>query len=255
MVSAVTDAYLRQYHDSRPAVTEQLLERCAWHGRSPYDDVADIVLARVDRGAAVLDLACGSGPMAPRLDELAWLGLDRSSGELTWAHRRGSVIEAEAHRIPLPDQSVDAVVATCALMLVRPLAAVLREVARVLRPGGLLVATAPWAGQLTVSDAVPLLRLIAPLGTRMRNPNDAILARWRAGDVIPGGLVVESVATRRWSMPLRTQGDVDVLLRALYLPGVSDRRIDRARRSLVAWTGSRRRFPVPIRTWVATLPP
>ncbi|HYF26023.1 MAG TPA: class I SAM-dependent methyltransferase, partial [Baekduia sp.] len=50
------------------------------------------------------------------------------------------VVEAPADRLPLPDASADTVVATLVLCTVPDADAVLREVARVLRPGGRLLA-------------------------------------------------------------------------------------------------------------------
>lgn len=49
------------------------------------------------------------------------------------------VLEAPAERLPLPDESVDTVVATLVLCTVDDVAAALREVERVLRPGGRLL--------------------------------------------------------------------------------------------------------------------
>jgi SAM-dependent methyltransferase len=81
------------------------------------------------------------------------------------AARRG--VEAEvklgtAERLPLPDRSVDAVIATLVLCTVRDPAATLREVRRVLRPGGRFVfmehvAAPPQTGTRTAQ------RLIRPL--------------------------------------------------------------------------------------------
>jgi SAM-dependent methyltransferase len=53
--------------------------------------------------------------------------------------RPTEVIEAPAERLPLDDDSVDTVVATLVLCTVDDVAATLREVARVLRPGGELL--------------------------------------------------------------------------------------------------------------------
>lgn len=64
-------------------------------------------------------------PMARRLRERAGPG--------------ATVIEAPADRLPLPDGSVDTVVATLVLCTVDDVPATLAEIARVLRPGGRLL--------------------------------------------------------------------------------------------------------------------
>lgn len=58
---------------------------------------------------------------------------EQSLGKL---HIAGSVVDAEAEDIPVPDESQDAVVCTLVLCSVRDVAAVLREVQRVIKAGG-----------------------------------------------------------------------------------------------------------------------
>jgi len=98
-----------------------------------------------------------------------WIGVEPNP----YAHVRLAAeaarlgVEAEvrlgtAEHLPLPDRSVDAVVATLVLCSVRDLAGALREVRRVLRPGGRFafvehVAAAPGTGTRTAQ------RLIRPL--------------------------------------------------------------------------------------------
>jgi ubiquinone/menaquinone biosynthesis C-methylase UbiE len=73
-------------------------------------------------------------------------GIDPSSGMLAIAreripenhHQRISFVEGDAERIPLPDASVDVITSAFALQLVPDRTAALREMRRVLRPGGVL---------------------------------------------------------------------------------------------------------------------
>ena len=56
-------------------------------------------------------------------------------------------LRADAQRLPLRDETVDAVVSIAVLQLVPDPAAALAEMARVLRPGGRLAVMVPTAGR------------------------------------------------------------------------------------------------------------
>ncbi|MFF3314456.1 class I SAM-dependent methyltransferase [Streptomyces sp. NPDC003035] len=107
---------------------------------------ADAVLRLVPPGArTLLDLACGTGLVTERLTRpgLRVYGADAAPGMARTAARRvpGGVVLADARRLPLPDASVDAVSAVWLLHLVPFTEAIVAEAARVLRPGGVLIAT------------------------------------------------------------------------------------------------------------------
>lgn len=110
-------------------------------------------------GEVVLDLGCGAGLdtflAAQRVgaDGLA-IGLDmtRDMAELAERNRRTHRIDnarflvGRMERIPLPSESVDAVLSNCVLNLSVDKRALVAEVLRVLRPGGRLVASDIVAG-------------------------------------------------------------------------------------------------------------
>lgn len=107
---------------------------------------ADAVLRLVPPGArTLLDLACGTGLVTERLTRpgLRVYGADAAHGMVRKAAQRvpGGVVLADARRLPLPDASVDAVSAVWLLHLVPFTDAIVAEAARVLRPGGVLIAT------------------------------------------------------------------------------------------------------------------
>ena len=97
----------------------------------------------------VLDLGCGTGRLLEdlrrRLPEAELVGVDPSEGMLAVARRRlagepGVRLEvATAARLPLPDASVDVVTTTMSFHHWEAQDASLREVARVLAPGGRLL--------------------------------------------------------------------------------------------------------------------
>ncbi|MFD3332027.1 class I SAM-dependent methyltransferase [Streptomyces sp. NPDC058700] len=107
---------------------------------------AEAVLRLVPPGArALLDLACGTGLVTERLTRpgLRVHGADAAHAMLRVAAARvpGRVVRADARRLPLPDASLDAVCAVWLLHLVPFTAEIVAEAARVLRPGGVLIAT------------------------------------------------------------------------------------------------------------------
>lgn len=108
----------------------------------PLDEIicADIAeaLRTLKAGATVLDLGCGEGRYQAHLGRqfpaLTFIGVDPGVATDTPGMRRGS-----ACQIPLPDGSVEAVYTWCTLQHVADLPRALREIRRVLKPGGRLV--------------------------------------------------------------------------------------------------------------------
>jgi SAM-dependent methyltransferase len=88
-----------------------------------------------------LDVCCGTGAHASVAAELGWtpFGLDLSRGQLRHAAGRLPVVAADATALPLADASVPAAMCVLASTDVPDYAAVLKEVARVLAPGGRFV--------------------------------------------------------------------------------------------------------------------
>jgi demethylmenaquinone methyltransferase/2-methoxy-6-polyprenyl-1,4-benzoquinol methylase len=156
----------------------------------------------------VLDVATGTGAVARELIRRRGcrvVGLDQSPEMLAEARRRlgGDVrlVEATADQVPFADASFDALTFTYLLRYVPDPAATLRELARVVRPGGTIAGLefdlprglwrAPW--ELYVRVGLPVAgRLISPgwsrvggfLGPSIRDfyarwPEDRLLAAWR----------------------------------------------------------------------------
>jgi len=106
-------------------------------------------VADLHEGETVLDLGSGAGAdvliSARRVGETGKaIGLDMTDEMLELARRNAAdagVTNVEFHKgyiedIPLPDASVDVVISNCVINLSGDKDAVLREAARVLRPGG-----------------------------------------------------------------------------------------------------------------------
>ena len=91
----------------------------------------------VERG---LDLGGGPGRAAAAVGEVDWTVVDLAGGMLRTARRRGhAAVRGDATRVPVADDAVDAVVIVDALHHMPDHPAVFAEVARVLRPGGVVV--------------------------------------------------------------------------------------------------------------------
>ena len=103
------------------------------------------LVSRIDVGprATVLDVATGTGAVARELlaqKRCTVVGLDQSPEMLAEARRRlpadVRLVEARAEELPFPDAAFDALTFTYLLRYVEDPAATLRELARVVRPGG-----------------------------------------------------------------------------------------------------------------------
>lgn len=110
----------------------------------------------IPQGGVALDIGSGPGNVTASLARAAGpgglaLGIDISEPMLARAVRNEAgpqvgFIKADAQRLPLRDNTVDAVVSTAVLQLVPNPAAALAEMARVLRPGRRLAVMVPTAG-------------------------------------------------------------------------------------------------------------
>ncbi|MGA8252214.1 MAG: methyltransferase domain-containing protein [Mycobacterium sp.] len=107
-------------------------------------------------GGTALDVGSGPGNVTASLARAAGLGglalgVDISEPMLARAVRAEAgpqvgFIRADAQRLPLRDNTVDAVTSLAVLQLIPDPAAALAEIARVLRPGGRLAIMVPTAG-------------------------------------------------------------------------------------------------------------
>ena len=102
------------------------------------------LVSRLPRGGHVLDVATGTGLVAAELVRRGYdvTGVDQSPGMLAEAHRRFGdaveLVEASAEHLPFADASFDHLTVTYLLRYVEDPAATAAELARVVRPGGVV---------------------------------------------------------------------------------------------------------------------
>jgi SAM-dependent methyltransferase len=112
---------------------------------------------KVANGSSALDLGCGTGSFFEVLagavgESGAFIGLDHSAGFLANARRRAdaggygsrvTLIQGDAHDLPFPTDSFDAAHTERVLMHLDDPDVALRELMRVVRPGGWVVCVEP----------------------------------------------------------------------------------------------------------------
>jgi demethylmenaquinone methyltransferase / 2-methoxy-6-polyprenyl-1,4-benzoquinol methylase len=171
-----------------------------------------VTRVNVGPGDAVLDVATGTGAVALELirqKRCTVVGLDQSPEMLAEAGERLGpdvrLVEGTAERLPFEDESFDGLTFTYLLRYVGDPAATLRELARVVRPGGTIaglefalprgVWRAAW--ELYVRVGLPTAgRVISPgwarvgdfLGPSIRDfyarwPEDRLLAAWHEAGI------------------------------------------------------------------------
>lgn len=247
------DDYLHSFHLERAGVAAEVLGRCLAGGDSPHMWLARAVSSSSMR---VLDLGCGSGPMSRVLQRegRTVVGIDVSLAELREARRLGPGpwARADARLLPIADGSVDAVVSSMALAVIEPTGALLDEVTRVLRPGGMFAATTATYRPINAADAKVVSQVTMRLGGPPRFPVRLDMA---LGPLLAAhGLRKVEDARERYHFEVTERADAEQLLRAMYLPNASPRRIARAVDWMAAEVerrGEPLQVPVPIRRVVA----
>lgn len=131
----------KNYDDWAASYDETL---AAWDYRAPADAAA-LLRARMAATAAILDVGCGTGLTGAALRAAGFRGaidgVDLSQESLEQAERRGlyrALERADLQALPLamPDDAYDALICIGVLTYVPDSDAVLREFARMVRPGG-----------------------------------------------------------------------------------------------------------------------
>ena len=138
-----------QYVDESRLETRRSVWRDSADGRNPQDAAAAAIRAADPR--RILEVGCGTGVFAARLTsehpDATVIAIDQSPRFVEMTAARGvSAQVADVQQLPFPDEGFDVVVAMWMLYHLPDLDQGLREIRRVLRPGGRLVAVTNGAG-------------------------------------------------------------------------------------------------------------
>jgi SAM-dependent methyltransferase len=194
-------------------------------------EIGELARVRFPPGLG-LDLGCGDGRLTRVLSEevggLTLVGLDLDPMETALAHSEGvyaRVHTTSAEAVPEPDGSFDFVLSVSVMEHIPPLDVVLREVARVLKPGGQLITTVPSVGfhaclRGPVLPGASREQYLAKLDRRVAHLRYWTIAEWRDALERAGLRMVEAQpimardVMRRWETLSRiTAGLLHVLTR------------------------------------------
>jgi SAM-dependent methyltransferase len=157
----------------------------------------------------VADVGCGNGfdlrQIVPQGRCRHAIGVDLSAGMLRSLQdlrhsQRLSLVQADAQRLPLPDGSVDVAMAMHMLYHVPDVAAAIRELRRITKPGGTVLASTNSSAHLAEIAALLDAAISRQLGGQVRAmPADSFTTQ--TGTALLGR-VFSSVTVRTLDMPL-----------------------------------------------------
>lgn len=164
---------LQKFHRDTAGTTEAYFSKIktSVNGRNTYEAlIAECATEGPSAELRVIDIGCGIGtlykPLSARFPRIKYFGIDNSPDEITIGRQiircaDASLICADAYEMPLRDSFFDLAVSHMTLHLLEDSDRFLRELARVLKPGGTLYFTVParkseTLGEIAYSNVVGL---------------------------------------------------------------------------------------------------
>ncbi len=191
------------------AVDHHFLRR----GRGIEFDMEAAWIVRRLRSATgrVLDIGCGIGALVPHIGEDRFIGVDYRPDGLSHTRRqfgRARLCAARADQLPFADASIGAVTAQHLIEHVPAPAEAVREWARVLAPGGVMLVLTPNRRfrdptvfddptHVTLFDGPELARLLIGQGLKITDHRTLGLPWFRHGSSVAGGWRLRRTVIRR----------------------------------------------------------
>ena len=182
------------------------------------DDLEVDFTERYSRGRDVLEVGCGTGLLLSRLAPNARRaeGVDLSPGMLAKARDRGlKVREGSATELPYEDHSFDVVVSFKVLAHVPDIGLALLEMARVTKPGGVMLAE--FYNPVSFRGLAKILGPAGKIGEQTRE--NAVYTRfdppWRVRKLLPPHCAIEATRGVRIVTPAAAAMKIPGLRRAL----------------------------------------
>lgn len=237
------DGLVAGLHERRPAITEDLLLGARdGRGRTPYQWLTEVLPA----SGPVLDLACGSAPLADLVGAARYLGIDRSDAELREGRRRrpeAPTLAGDVLTTPIGGGPFAAVSVSMALMLL-PLEAVLARVAAWLVPGGGLVAIVPSRDPTLAGTAYG--RLLAALQLADQPFPEPLAAASLDARCTAAGFLLGADEVTAFNVPIAEPAERERLLASFYT-GAGASRTAAAEALSEQLASGARSIPYPIR--------
>ncbi|MEM1884782.1 MAG: class I SAM-dependent methyltransferase [Candidatus Jordarchaeales archaeon] len=141
-ISAYSEWYFEKkykYSKKKEAVQRHYLNILSWADRNMEGRVLN------GKGKRALDVGCAYGFVVELLSRIGYdaVGVDISSYAVRRGRKAGLLLEADAGHLPFAGNTFDLVTCFAVLEHLLNLEKALREIARVMKPGGIIVVTTP----------------------------------------------------------------------------------------------------------------
>ncbi len=173
--------------------------------------------AGLSQARAVLEVGCGTGVIATEVAGLSRArvtGLDVDAGMLALARQEAPgvlLVQGDAHALPFPDGCFDLVLCHFLLLWLRDPAQGLQEMARVVRPGGAVLACAEpdYGGRIDHPPELVRLGRLQAEALRRQGANPEAGRRLGEWFSSAGLATTVGVVAGQWSAPAPPDADLD----------------------------------------------
>ncbi len=172
------------------------------------------------KGKKVLDIACGTGVLT---EQFVRMGADVTAIDLTAKaveltkkrldlyHLPGDVIQADAQKMPFPDNTFDYVCAWGCLMHMPETEQAIAEIKRVLKPGGKFLAMMYHVNSVHMRYAIQFGKGVLR-GQYLKYDNQSLINRYTDGAAIGGNMLAKFYSRKEFRNLFKDFRDVKVMI-------------------------------------------